>query len=75
MLICATCGCYIASSIEGPAGRVATLNVVGALVAGLSALAPTPIVYDAETAEAKRARRLAVWTPTRIEIDPAAKAS
>jgi hypothetical protein len=66
VIVCPQCGCYIASSIEGPAGRVATLNVVGAGIAALAARAARAIAYDDETPDAKRARRLTKWTPTII---------
>ena len=66
VIVCAKCGCYIASSIESPAGRVATLNVVGAGIGVLAAGEAQAISYNEETPAAKRARRLAKWTPATI---------
>src|SRR5262249_9048805 len=71
VIVCPKCGCYIASSIEGPAGRVATLNVVGAHIEGLKDRAAEPISYDDETAEAKRGRRRSKWTPTLVTVKAA----
>jgi hypothetical protein len=71
VVICPRCGVYLASSIGGPTGRVATLNVVGAQLAAFEGRAATPISYDGESGEDKRARRLALWTPTEIAVDDA----
>ena len=68
VIVCPKCGCYVASSIEGPAGRVATLNVVGAHIEALRARGAEAISYDDETAEAKRTRRLSKWTPALIVV-------
>ncbi|MBL8550695.1 MAG: hypothetical protein JNJ73_11995 [Hyphomonadaceae bacterium] len=66
VLICPGCGVYVASCIDTREGKRATLNIVGMAVAELITLAPSPVSYEAEGAEAKRARRLANWTPTEI---------
>jgi hypothetical protein len=71
IIVCPRCGVYLASSIEGPAGRVATLNVVGAHIDAFLGRQAVAISYDDEAAAAKRARRLALWTPTAIGVDDA----
>ena len=68
VIICPRCGCYIASSIGGPGGRVATLNVVGAHIEGLRDRPAEAISYDDEAPDAKRARRLTKWTPTTLLV-------
>lgn len=65
-LICQGCGDYMASVMEG----VAVLNVVAADIGVFADRAPEPMVYDSETPEEKRARRLARWTPVTLEVRP-----
>lgn len=64
VLICRMCGCYIASAIEGAAGKLATLNAAGVDLEGFDGRAAEPANYEDETDEARLARRLARWTPT-----------
>ncbi len=61
-MICRECGAYVASMIESPRGRFATINV-NMLVVPLDVPAATPVSYDAETPQQKLARREAKWTP------------
>lgn len=64
VLLCPGCGVYVASCIDTREGKRATLNVVGM---GIDLPEPaSPVSYEEESAEAKRARRLASWTPTEI---------
>ncbi len=65
-LICAGCGDYMAAVMDG----VAVLNVVAADMPEFAGRAPQPMVYDTETLEEKRARRLARWTPVTLEVRP-----
>lgn len=64
VVICRDCGCYIASMIEGPSGKLATLNVAGTDLEGFAGRAAEPATYEDETDEDRLARRLARWTPT-----------
>jgi hypothetical protein len=66
VLICASCGVYVASCIDTREGKLATLNVAGMGIEELLTSEAAPVSYDDESADAKRARRLANWTPTEI---------
>lgn len=61
-LLCRNCGTYIASVVDTARGRFATLNV-NVLVPPVEVPIPTPVSYDTETPEQKRARRERMWTP------------
>ena len=65
-LICRTCGAYIAAVISGHGEERATLNVTATAIPGLADRHAEPVDYDRESAEARRARRLTSWTPSRI---------
>jgi hypothetical protein len=52
--------------MDAEPGLVATLNVAGLAMAPLNAATPTPMDYDEEDAGARRARRLAAWTPANL---------
>lgn len=65
-LICKGCGDYMAAVMGG----VGVLNVVAADIQSLAARDAQPMVYDSETPEEKRARRLARWTPVTLEVRP-----
>jgi hypothetical protein len=65
-LICKGCGDYMAAVMDS----VAVLNVVAADIPSLAGRDAEPMVYDSETPEEKRARRLARWTPVTLEVRP-----
>jgi hypothetical protein len=67
MLLCATCGVYVAALITHDGRDYATLNAN--TLDARDSLDPAPPLasYGGETAEARIARRLARWTPARIE--------
>jgi hypothetical protein len=65
-LLCPGCGVYVAAVVADGEALRATLNVAGMDVAPLAARDAEPVSYDGESAEARRARRLARWTPTHI---------
>lgn len=63
-LLCRNCGCYIGAVAAGPEGERALVNVnCFADQAPFAGRTPTPVSYDDETAEARRARRHKTWTP------------
>ena len=64
--VCHGCGAYVASVIDSPKGRFATLNV-NLLTPPLDLPPSTPMVYDSETPSQKLARREQKWTPV-IEL-------
>jgi len=73
-LFCRRCGVYIAAVMgEGEAIR-ASLNVAGLRMEAFLSAPEAPATYGAETTEARIARRLKQWTPTRF-LDPALDAS
>lgn len=61
-LLCARCGAYVAAILDGAR---ATLNANLLDCANELTQPATPVDYDGETAEARRARRLRAWTPVR----------
>jgi hypothetical protein len=63
-LICRGCGVYVAAVLEADGGLLSTLNVN--LLDARDVFDPAPPLYhyDRETAEERRARRKARWTPT-----------
>lgn len=64
--LCRTCGVYIAAMIDADGEVRATLNVN--LLDARDRFDPAPplVSYAAETADERRARRLARWTPSEI---------
>ena len=60
--VCRDCGAYVASVIDSPRGRFATLNV-NVISPAVDVPTATPVTYDAETAAQKLARREQKWTP------------
>lgn len=73
ILLCADCGCYIASTIEADGRLLATLNVTGVDLPAFAGRVAEPAHYDDETDEARLARRKARWTPTvLVETSPSA---
>ena len=65
-LICRGCGVYMAAVIEADGALFATLNVN--LLDERDRFDPAPplVHYDGETAEERRARRRARWTPASV---------
>jgi hypothetical protein len=68
MLLCATCGVYVAALISHEGRDNATLNANMLDARESLDHAPPLSSYSGETAEARIVRRLAKWTPTRVEI-------
>lgn len=62
-LICPDCGTYVAAAMDGPAGPVAVINVVGLRIPELRDEAADFSSLDGETDAERRARRLSRWTP------------
>jgi len=60
--VCRDCGAYVASVIDSPRGRFATLNV-NVIFPAIDVPAASPVTYDAETPAQKLARREQKWTP------------
>ena len=67
MLLCARCGVYVAALIRHEGRSYATLNVN--VLEARDSFDPVPPLasYGHETAEERLARRLARWTPARLE--------
>lgn len=63
-LICDECGVYVASVLQTHDGRLmATLNVAGVDLEGLSDRTGEPVSYEHETQDERLARCKARWTP------------
>ena len=63
-LICDECGVYVASVLQTDDGRLmATLNVAGVDLEGLSDRTGEPVSYEHETQDERLARCKARWTP------------
>lgn len=62
-LICPVCGTYVATHMEGPAGAVGVINVVGLQIPELRDLPVDTASLDGESEEGRIARRLSRWTP------------
>lgn len=67
-LLCANCGVYVAPLMTIRGRDYASLNVN--VLDARDSLDPAPPLasYAGETAEARIARRLARWTPARVEV-------
>jgi hypothetical protein len=69
-LICRSCGVYVAAvQTEGEA-CFATLNVNVLDVREVFRQTAVAADYDGEQAVARRARRAATWTPTKLHLSP-----
>ncbi|HRK64462.1 MAG TPA: aldehyde-activating protein [Terricaulis sp.] len=66
-LICPVCGTYVATHMEGPAGPVGVINVVGLQIPELRDLPVDHASLDGETEEGRIARRLSRWTPMTLK--------
>jgi hypothetical protein len=60
--VCRSCGVYVAAVLTTPRGRFATVNI-NTLRDVVAMPDAAPVSYDAESAEAKQARREQRWTP------------
>lgn len=65
-LICQGCGVYVATTISDEGGDVGVLNIAGTDIEVLTHRAADLMHYEDETAEQKRSRRRARWTPLHI---------
>jgi hypothetical protein len=65
-LICQGCGIYVATVISDGDGELGVLNIAGTDIEVLTHRAADLMHYEDETAEQKRARRRARWTPVQI---------
>lgn len=61
-LLCRECGTYVASVVDTPRGRFATLNV-NVISPAVDVPAAAAMSYDWETPAEKQARRERIWTP------------
>ena len=66
-LLCARCGVYVACVIDG---AFATVNVRALAEASRFTQAPRPNDWSGESADERRARRRATWTPASVEERP-----
>jgi hypothetical protein len=67
-LICARCGVYVAAILTEAAGTWATLDLNVLNDAAAFTQPPIAVDYGVETADERRARRRARWTPARLVI-------
>ncbi len=65
-LICRNCGVYVAAVQTDGAACFATLNVNVLDVREVFRQAAVPADYEGEQAVARKARRAATWTPTKL---------
>ncbi len=65
-LVCARCGVYVAAVMEEEGRACAIVNVNAFADASGFRHPPTPMVYDHETEDQRRARRRKLWTPAAI---------
>ncbi|MEJ0010354.1 MAG: aldehyde-activating protein [Alphaproteobacteria bacterium] len=66
ILLCRTCGSFVAATMENEHGRFGVLNVVGSRIAELSEREAAPASYEALSAEQRVAGRVGRWTPMEI---------
>lgn len=64
-LVCRRCGVYVAAVIDAGDGARATVNVNALAEAARFTREAAAVDYGDETAEARRGRRAAAWTPAR----------
>jgi hypothetical protein len=65
-LICRRCGVYVAAVIEAEGRAFATINA--RTLGDLFPQRATAVDYSAESADERRARRIAGWTPTELAL-------
>jgi hypothetical protein len=68
LLICRTCGVYVAATMQAGGGLVGVLNVNVLDESEPFARSPTPMEYGAERVEDREARRAKVWMPVEVRI-------
>ncbi len=66
-LICSICGAYVATFMQGPAGAVGVINVVGLNIPELRDEPAALASLDGETPDERMARRLSRWTPMTLQ--------
>lgn len=66
-LVCATCGTYVATQMEGPRGPVGVLNVVGLAISELKDESATLVSLEGESVDERIQRRISRWTPMTLE--------
>ena len=72
-LICKYCGVYIAAVTGEGANIRSTINVAGLRMKEFLGVEEAPMQYGAETADARVARRVEKWMPTRfLDVELAA---
>jgi hypothetical protein len=65
-LLCGRCGMYAGMVLEDGGKVWSIINVRGLAFPEFKGRTAEPVVYEGETAEARVARRKAMWTPTEI---------
>ncbi len=65
-LLCRRCGVYVGALLGEAPHMVATLNVNVLDDDPFGGRTPQPAHYDGEDAEARRKRRMQMWTPTKV---------
>jgi hypothetical protein len=66
ILLCGRCGVYVGMILEEDGAAWAVLNARGLAIAEFAGRSGDPVVYEGETAQRRRARRKAMWTPAEI---------
>jgi hypothetical protein len=66
-LLCGRCGVYVGAVTEVDGRTYAVVNIRTLEDASAFTSPPEPYSYDTETAEVRRARRAARWTPATLE--------
>ena len=65
-LICPACGTYVGALMQGPAGPVGVINVVGLAIPELRDEPANYASLEDESEDERMARRLSRWTPMRL---------
>jgi hypothetical protein len=68
ILLCRTCGVYAGMLLEDGGKAWSVANVRGLAIPAFKNAKAEPVVYDAESAEGRIARRMRMWTPTLVSI-------
>jgi hypothetical protein len=71
-MICARCGVYVGAVMHQDGVAYAVLNVRAFDDAARFTQPPQPMDYDGEDLAARKARRLARWTPATVQTAPSA---
>jgi hypothetical protein len=67
-LICRSCGIYAGAMLQESGATWSIANVRGLAIPEFSGRTAEPVVYEAETADQRVARRKARWTPTDVRL-------